>query len=137
MPNHNQLTLIGHIGRDAETRQAGATVVTEWTMAYNDPYKPGGDPQWFRCAMWGDRGAKVSEFIRKGEAICVVGRVAMRSYEKDGETKTVLEINVNDVVLLGGKADGDPQPRRHAAPPQRRPAAPAPAYPDDNSDIPF
>ena len=118
MPNHSDITIVGHLGRDAETKQVGSSTVTEFTVAVNHRDKKGDTTMWFSCALWGKRGEAVAQYLTKGKAVLVSGRFWVRDYEGKNGPSYSLEVNANDLVLLGGKDDA-------AAPPAH------------NDDIPF
>lgn len=141
----NNATFAGRLGRDAETRQAGGKPVTNFSLAV-DEYAGQGEKRtlWIDCAMWGERGEKLAQYLAKGANITVAGQVGVRTYDSHGETRAVLTLNVREVTLQGGKQDGDQRPAATASRPaqQERPAQAAkPATPpaDDFGDdeIPF
>lgn len=136
----NNFSAIGRIGRDAETRHTqGGNAVTSFTLAVDSGYGQNKKSIWWDCALWGERGIKLAEYLRKGDQIGVQGEVSMREYEKGGVTKTALCLRVNDVTLLAkpaAKPEPKPEPRRQESrggggqsPPTESP------FPDD--DIPF
>jgi len=98
-----QLIISGHLGGDAETRDAGSDTVTSFSVAESKKLKSGEVTQWWRCSMWGKRGVVLCEYLRKGIAVTVVGPVTARLYEKDGTTRLSLDLNVKDVALQGSK----------------------------------
>jgi single-strand DNA-binding protein len=43
-------------------------------------------------------------YLKKGMEVCVEGKLVHRNYETDkGEKRYLTEINVNDLLMLGGK----------------------------------
>lgn len=104
-------TVVGNIGQDAETREAGETTVTNFSIASNSRAKVDGEwtekTTWVRVAFFGTRGAAVSEYLVKGKTVAVRGALELRTYQtKEGEERTSLEMRADDVQLLGGKVDG-------------------------------
>lgn len=150
----NNATFAGRLGRDAETRETqSGHKVTGFSLAV-DEYAGQGERRtlWIDCSMWGERGAKLAEFLAKGTPVAVSGQVGVRTYEAQGETRAAITLNVRDVTLLGSKQDGErtdrQAPQRREASPQRqeysqaprRQAAPAQQPPVDDfadDDIPF
>lgn len=145
----NASTFAGRLGRDAETRTiANDREVTGFSLAVDEYAGPGERRTlWIDCSMWGERGTKLAEFLRKGTPVAVSGQVGVRQYEANGETKAVLTLNVREVTLLGAKPEGEQQrqeprqstrPQRPAAEQRKDPPAQQQRqdpYPDD--DIPF
>ena len=73
------------------------------------------------------------QYLTKGTRVAVSGSLSLREYDKDGETRTSLELNVQDVALLGGGAERT----ERATPPKVRPADRGDAYEDPNDDLPY
>lgn len=100
--------LAGNIGKDAETREVGSDTVTKFSVACNTGKKD--ETQWVTCSMWGERGAKLRQYLTKGTRVAVTGRVSARAWkDKDGETRVDMEVRVDQLSLLGGgdKAKSD------------------------------
>lgn len=106
---------MGNLGATAETRagQSGVTVVT-FRLACNERYKDKSDTWQERvvfvpCVWFGKRAEACAHLLTKGASVFVEARFNVRSYEKDGATKWVSEMVVQNVVLTGSAArDGDP-----------------------------
>jgi single-strand DNA-binding protein len=95
-------TIAGNIGKDAETRQAGQSTVTSWTVAVEQRGKDGKVTTWVRCSLWGNRGDKLRPYLLKGGKVAAAGELTTREHEG----RTYLELNVSEVTLMGGKSDG-------------------------------
>lgn len=132
----NKVILVGHLGKDAETRftQSG-TAVSTWSMATNRRWKDQqtGDwkeeTDWHNCVLW--RGEKVAEYLKKGKQIYVEGRLQTRSYDgNDGVKRWTTEVIVSDLLLLSGdRSNRPPLPEEPAG------MASGPEITDD--DVPF
>jgi single-strand DNA-binding protein len=134
MPNLCHITLAGHLGRDAEIKTVGDQTVVEWSMAYTSKHKDTESTIWFKCAYWGQRAAKVAQYLTKGKAVLVIGGMTQRDYKgKDGTAKTSLEVRVESLTLLGGgeKRDGGDDGFKRQDKPASRPQA------DNDSEPPF
>ena len=120
MPNLSQATIIGHLGRDAEQKQAGGQSLVEFSVGVTPFTKGEKNTNWFRCTMWGRRGEAVLPYLTKGTAVLVSGSFQARDYtKKDGTAGYSLEINASELVLLGSKGE------------QATGAPPAAKYDDD------
>lgn len=96
----------GRIGKDAEVRKTNAgDTVTMWSVGCNT----GRDKTtWVDCSMFGDRGEKLAQYLKKGTPVGINGRPAVRAWiNKDGEAVPVQQCIVNHVDLLGSKSDGN------------------------------
>ena len=121
VPNIAHITIAGHLGRDAETREAGHSVVTSFSIAVSD--KRNDRTNWFSCSLWGSRGEKLRQYLVKGKAVLVTGGLTTREHNE----KQYLEVNVDDLSFLGsGSEASSSAPRSTAA---------AAGEPDE--DIPF
>lgn len=107
------ISIIGRVGKDADTKSVGKDrLVTSWPVAVNVGWGDNKKTEWFDCALWGERGEKLAEHIRKGDQIGVCGSLSTR--EHDG--KTYLKIDVRDVTLIGGKpTEGEGRQQRAPA----------------------
>ena len=110
MKTLNQVTLLGRLGRDAETSfTANGKSVTKFSIATENSYKVGDewktDTSWNNCVAWGKD--KVAAYMTKGSQVLVTGRLNTRSYDKDGEKKYVTEVVVDNIVLCGGRSGSD------------------------------
>jgi single-strand DNA-binding protein len=137
MSGINVFTFSGRIGRDAETRTTGSgKSVTGFPVAIDIGYGDNKHSVWVDCAMWGERGEKIAEYLIKGSSVTVTGEADLQTYESQGVERTKLTCRVNDVQLPPKAAASDrPQQRQETT---RRAPAPAPASGSfDDDDIPF
>lgn len=128
-------TVAGNIGQDAEMRHTqGGDAVCSFSVASNRKGRDGKDETtWVRCSLWGKRGSALLPFLTKGTKVAVAGSLSVRAYEKNGETKTSIELNAQDVALLGGGARAEDAPRGRAPVQHDK----GDAYEGAGDDIPF
>lgn len=114
----NKITLIGNLGADPEIRtttggnkmaQFSVATSRQWTSASGEKQEK---TEWHRCIAWNAKGTGLADiierYVKKGDKIYVEGRVEYRQYEdKDKVTKYITEINVREILLLGGGRGGD------------------------------
>ena len=135
MPSFSNISIAGHLGKDAEVRQVGDTQCVSFSVAVTRKRKDIETTTWWRCQWWGDRAAKVAQWLTKGKAVLVSGEAFERPYQKDGKDQRSLEIEVSGLQLLG---DGQTHERQEAQPVQRGPVRPvAAASADDDGFPPF
>ena len=101
----NSITIVGNLTRDAETRPAGDTTVTSFSIAENKKVKGEKVTMYYDCSMWGDRGANVAAMLTMGGQITVVGEL-MPIREKAG--KFYVDIRVQDLSLPKRQAAVEP-----------------------------
>ncbi len=93
------LTIAGRLTKDAETRDAGGSRVTGFSVAVDNWDGKTKGTMFFDASWWGDRGEKVAQYLVKGASVTVSGDLGTR--EHNG--KTYLTIRVGDVTLQGSK----------------------------------
>jgi single-strand DNA-binding protein len=146
----NKVTLIGNLGNDPEIRSTsnGSRVASfslatsrQWTGTAGDKQEK---TEWHRCVAWNAKGSGLADliekYVKKGDKLYVEGRIEYRQYQdKENQTKYITEINVRELILLGGRggagAGGDAD--SHASSPAPRPRAAAPAKSGAKSDEEF
>ena len=126
----NKAILIGHLGRDAETKftQSGVAM-TRFSVATNRRIKDSqtgewrDETDWVNVVLW--RQENISQYLLKGKQVYVEGRIQTRSYEdKDKKKVYSTEVVADDVILLSG--GGAPREEgAMSAPPQARAAGAA------------
>ena len=82
----NKVTLLGRLTKDPDTRQAGETTVTRFTIAVDRRYKTeGGQAADFpNVVAFGKTAEFINKYFHKGMKILIDGRLQTGSYEKDG-----------------------------------------------------
>ncbi len=105
----NSVQLIGRLGSDPEIRtfdsgkkMASFSLATNETY-YNTQGEKVEDTQWHNVVVWNKKADVVENYLKKGSEIAVEGKLINRSYEKDGVTKYITEINLNELLMLGKK----------------------------------
>jgi single-strand DNA-binding protein len=139
MASFASATLMGHLGRDPETKHSqSGTTITTFSIATSRKDGQGAEhTTWWRCTVFGKRGETVAAYFRKGDPILVQGEPSLREYvANDGTPKTSAEVIVNDFAFVKGKKDDSdyrpaPQPPSAASPTGQQPDS---AWEDD---IPF
>lgn len=108
----NKVILVGHLGRDAETKfTPGGAAVTRFSVATNRRWKDKDSGEWKEETDWSNvvlwRSENLANYLTKGKQVYVEGRLQTRSYEdKDGKKVYATEVVAEDVILLGGQGGG-------------------------------
>ena len=107
----NQVSIIGRLGQDPELRYTpSGKAVARMSVAVNERYGENERTYWFPIICWNGLGETVSQYLHKGSKVAVSGRLTTRSYERDGETRTLTEIIANSVDFLDPKpSDNGPR----------------------------
>lgn len=106
----NSVHLIGRLGKDPEIKTFNERKRATFSLATTDTYKNQKgekveDTQWHNVVIWGKLAGIVEKYVKKGDEIAVEGKLVHRSYESNGDKKFVTEVDVNDLLMLGGKKD--------------------------------
>lgn len=109
----NQVILMGNLTRDPELRQIpSGQSVCSFSLALNRSYK-GSDGEWQEAVdyidvvAWGPLGERVAQYVTKGRPVLVSGRLQSRAWEQDGQKRSKVEVNAQDVTFLGGRGEND------------------------------
>ena len=70
---------------------------------YNNEGEKVEETQWHNIVVWGKKVEVVEKYLKKGSEVALEGKLVNRSYEKDGITKYITEINMNDMLMMGKK----------------------------------
>lgn len=89
--------LTGNLTKDPEVRQTGSgKTVANLRVAVNTY---GDKTSYFDLVVW-ERTAEIAgEYLHKGSAVAVSGRLEQREWEKDGQKRSSVELIVNDLKL--------------------------------------
>lgn len=99
----HHIELVGNLTAEPDQiRYAGETPVLNVNVAVNRREKVRGEwqdgtPTFYRLNIWRDTALNAAETLRKGMQVLVTGTVKSSSYEKDGQQRTSLEIDVDHI----------------------------------------
>ncbi|MGI8402952.1 MAG: single-stranded DNA-binding protein [Gemmatimonadaceae bacterium] len=130
----NKVMLIGNLGSDPEVRSTtGGNRVASFSIATSRSWNsPSGEKQekteWHRCVVWNTKGSGladvVEKYCKKGDRIYVEGRIEYRQWQdKENQTRYSTEINVRELLMLGGGKGGGADFEGEGAGRNRAPAA--------------
>ena len=112
MASFNRVVLMGNLTRDVEVRylQSGMAVA-DIGLAVNDRRKNQAG-EWVEEAtfvditLWGRTAEVAGEYLSKGSAILVEGRLKLDSWESDGQKRSKLKVVGERMQMLGGRGGG-------------------------------
>ena len=111
----NKVTLMGNLTRDVEMRTTpSGQSVANFSLAVSRSWK-GQDGQtqeqtsFINCVAWGKAGEIIAQYVKKGDALLVSGRLDQRSWDdkESGQKRSTIEVNVEDFNFVGGNRGGD------------------------------
>jgi len=102
----NEVTLAGNLGKDPEIHDTKTgSKVASMTLATTESFKNSAGEwekktEWHKIVAFGKSAEYVQKYLSKGMKIYVQGKIAYRSYEKDGVKKFSTEILSNKIIML-------------------------------------
>ena len=114
MPTVNRITIVGHLGQNAETKQLeGGLVVTTFSVATS--YKPKNkepETEWHNITTFG-RTAEIMADAKKGDLVYVEGRLRTDKWtDRDGNKKNKTSIVANVAFMTKPRERVDQPPAR-------------------------
>jgi len=109
----NKVIIMGNLTRDPELRSIpSGQQVAGFSLAVNRTWKNASGEQqeavdYIDCNAWGKPGEIITQYMTKGSAILVSGRLQQRSWEQDGQKRSKVEVVVEDFNFVGGRGDGE------------------------------
>ena len=100
--------ITGHTGRltaapEGKTLPSGVIVAT-FSVASNERIRDkgtgewkDGDPLFLNCVAYDVLAEQIIETLDKGQAVILNGKLKQRSYEKDGQKRTVYEVRLDSI----------------------------------------
>ena len=106
----NKVQLIGNLGNAPEVKNTeSGKKLARFSMATNETYRGRTgekitETTWHNVVAWGKVADIAEKFLTKGKEIAIEGKLINRSYtDKDGIKRYVTEIQVNELLLIGGE----------------------------------
>lgn len=142
----NKVILMGNLTRDPETRTTpNGQTVTNFSLAVNRTWK-GADGQqnedvsYIDCVAWGKPGEIIAQYLGKGRAVLVSGRLDQRSWDdkESGQKRSKIEVVVEDFNFVGdGAGSGAPSGGSSSSKSATNDTPEIDDKPIDLSEIPF
>jgi single-strand DNA-binding protein len=139
MPSFNKVLLMGNLTRDPELRYTATGVpVSNLRMAVNRSYKTqAGEERQETCfinvVVLGKSALPCSEYLAKGSGVFVEGRLQSRSWESEGQKRSVIEVVANNVQFMTMKGRQAPEGEGPASSPEEADSHEAPAVMEETA----
>lgn len=133
----NKVVLMGNLTRDPELRSIpSGQQVASFSLAVNRTWKNANGEQqeavdYIDCNAWGKPAEIITQYMTKGSAILVSGRLQQRTWEQEGQKRSKVEVVVEDFNFVGGPGGGDGGQSQGSSNSSSPSAKPAPAKKDD------
>jgi single-strand DNA-binding protein len=114
MAGVNKVILIGRLGKDPEIRNfENGGMIANFTMATSETYKDRTTGEKKEITDWHNVVARIPQqaeviqkYVHKGDMLYVEGKLRTRSWEKDGQTRYITEVIVENFTMLTPKGSG-------------------------------
>ena len=123
----NKVILMGNLVRDPETRKTpNGQSVTSLTLAVNRQWSQDGEKResvsYIDCVVWGKPGEIIAQYVSKGRALLVSGRLEQRSWDdkETGQKRSKVEVIVEDFNFVDSRGSSD-APEMSGAPSGAKP----------------
>ena len=143
MNSVNKVILIGNLGADPELRQlSDGGAVCNLRIATTEKWKDkaSGDlkesTEWHRVVLFRRLGEVAGEYLRKGSAVFIEGRLRTRKWQdREGQERYTTEIEASEMQMLGSRPSGSDEDKSR----QKTSVATASSFRDDTDfgDMPF
>lgn len=125
MASYHSTTILGNLGHSPEIRYLpSGDAVCNFSVAVTEKWKKDGEQKeqttWYRVNAFGKLAEICGQYLTKGSAVLVVGKMQARKYQgKDGTEKEAWELRADSMQMLSGKPEGErqeskPAPRKSA-----------------------
>lgn len=107
MAAFNRILLMGNLTRDPELRYApSGTAICNIDLAINSSSKPDAEPLYIRVLAFNKQAETCGQYLRKGSAIFVEGRLQISSWEGEGGVKRSRPEVVAQTIQFLSRNDG-------------------------------
>lgn len=107
----NNIIISGNLGKDAEVRESrDGKLFTRFSIAFEERKKDRkgewvDETGWIGAVIFGERGEKLAEALKKGTPVTVSGKLSYSTYVGSDDVKrTSYEIRVDEIVIGAKKA---------------------------------
>ena len=94
-------------GSESQSARRTSRAVARYTLAVNRRFKRKDEPEadFIPCVAFGKRGEFAEKYFRKGQLVGVIGRLQVRSWDKDGERRYATEVIIEEQHFAESKKD--------------------------------
>ena len=135
MPSLNRVEIIGHVGKDPESRfLSDGRAVVNFSIATSESWKDKetgekkDKTEWHRVTAFGKLAEIIGQYCTRGKLVYVDGKLTTRKWQdKSGADRYTTEVVCDSMLLLGGRGEA----------PAEKPVAKTAPLAEMTDDIPF
>ncbi len=151
MASVNKVILIGNLGKDPEVKTFdNGGMIASFRIATTERWKDKNSGEMKEQTDWHNITVRraglakvVQDYLKKGMSVYLEGRLRNRSWEQNGETKYITEVDIDELTILtprsqnAGQSSGSNSTSENTQPMNRTmPEAPVSVEPQED-DLPF
>ena len=109
--NINRVVLTGNLTKDPDLRSTpSGLAICKLRVACNTRRRNGAGeweekPNFFDVTVFGGQGERCKQYLSRGRAVAIDGRLEWREYEVEGQKRQSVDIIADSVQFLGGRDD--------------------------------
>jgi single-strand DNA-binding protein len=111
--------VVGRVGKEPESKQAGQTNVTKFSVATSEKWKDKSgtlqeSTEWFNCVAFGKLG-DICMNLKKGSMVLVSGKMKTRNWDKDGVKHYATDLVLDTLKFLDQKKTTAPNGKEESS----------------------
>lgn len=95
-----KLTIIGNIGKDAETKTFNGATYATFSVAHTEKSVDNATTTWVSCTKRIGEDSRLTDYLKKGTKVYAEGNFSIKEYTSDGVKKTSINLWVSSLELL-------------------------------------
>lgn len=104
----NKMVLQGRLVADPEIGTTQSDVkYCRFRVAWSNKYKEKERRLFLQCTAWRSTAEFIEKYFKKGQQIVIEGTLTTESWDKDGEQKSTIQMNIDQVHFCGDKKKED------------------------------
>lgn len=105
MADLNVISITCRLTRDAVIKNINTKQLMTFGVANNIGFGQYEKTNFYTVNMWGDRGLKLCQYLKKGTSVGITGQESLNEWiGNDGVSHSERVINAHDIVFVGGSS---------------------------------
>lgn len=98
--------MVGRLGGDANLGETkNGTSVSKFSLAVKSGFGEHEKTIWVDCVLWGKLAESLTQHLRKGSQVAVMGELDVRAWtsDKDHEVRAAMQLSISQLTFCGSK----------------------------------
>lgn len=96
----NKIILIGNVTKDVEVKSSEKWNLTSFDLAVNNSKE---NVLFIKISCWNEIGKIAEKYVKKGQKVCVTGKLESQTVEKEGKKTVYFSVNCESLEFLSKK----------------------------------